>query len=48
MSSWLIGFVCANEMGSLWTIFFSIVRLSMPYGMFSSVNLGYLELCLNK
>jgi len=42
----MIGVACAKGMGSLWTIFFSIVRLSVPYGMLSSAALGCLGLCL--
>jgi hypothetical protein len=29
-------------------MFFSIVRLLAPFGIFSSINLGYLRLCLDK
>jgi len=44
----LIGVVCVKGMGSLWIIFFFIVRLLVPFGMFSSVGLGCLELCLDE
>jgi hypothetical protein len=37
----------AKGMGSPW-IFFLIVRLLVPYGMFSWVNLDYLGLCLDE
>jgi len=40
----LIGVVCAKEMGSRWIIFFFIVRLFVPFGMFSQsiwAILGY-------
>jgi hypothetical protein len=33
---------------SLWNIFFSIVRLPMPYGIVSLVDLGCVGLCLNE
>ena len=33
MSSWSIGAASANGMGSSQTIFFSIVRLFVPYGI---------------
>jgi hypothetical protein len=42
----LIGVVCAKGMGSLRTFF--IVRLLVPFGMFSSIDLGCLGLCLDK
>jgi hypothetical protein len=47
MSLWLIGAVYVKGMGSLWTIFFFIVRLPVPYGMPSSVDFGCLALCLD-
>jgi hypothetical protein len=40
--------VCVKRMGSPWTIFFFIVRLLVLFGMFSSVDLGCLRLCLDK
>jgi hypothetical protein len=46
MSLWLIGAACARGMGTLWTIFFSIVRLLRLYGMLSFVSLGCPGLCL--
>jgi hypothetical protein len=46
MSLCSIGVACAKGMRSPWTIFFSIVRLSAPYGMRSSVALNCLRLCL--
>jgi len=46
MSLWLIAVVCTKGMRSLWTIFFSIVRLPWPYGMLFSAALGCLGLCL--
>ena len=46
MSLRSIGVACAKGMRSLWTIFFSIVRLSVPYGMLSSVALDCLGLYL--
>jgi hypothetical protein len=48
VSLWLVGVVCVKEMGSPLTIFLSIVRLLRPYGMFSSVDLGYLGLWLDE
>jgi hypothetical protein len=45
---WLIGVVCVRETGSLWIIFFSIVRLPVLYGILSSVVLGCLVSCLDK
>jgi hypothetical protein len=45
MSLWLIGAICVRRMDSP-LIFFSIVRLCVPYGMLSSVVLGFLGLCL--
>lgn len=48
MSLWLIGVVCAREMQSLWTIFFSIVRLLVPYRVRSLVVLGFIGLCLEQ
>jgi hypothetical protein len=47
-SLWLIGVVFAKGMGSPWTIFFFIVRLSVPYEMYSSVDLDCLGLCLDE
>jgi hypothetical protein len=45
MSLWSIGAVCARGMWSMWIIFYSLVRLFVPYGMlfFSrfGVVLGY-------
>jgi len=38
----LIGVVYVEGMWSLWTIFCFIVRLLVPFGMFSSFNLGCL------
>jgi len=46
MSSWLIGVICAKRMGRLWTTFFSIVTLHVPYGMLFSAVLGCLGFCL--
>jgi hypothetical protein len=46
MSLWLIRAACAKGIGSLWIIFFSIVRLHAPYGMLFSAVLGCLRLCL--
>jgi hypothetical protein len=46
MLLWSIGVEGARRMGSLWTIFFSIVRLLAPYGTLSLVALGGLGLCL--
>jgi hypothetical protein len=34
MSLWSIGVVCVKGIRSLWNIFFSIVRLRVPYEMF--------------
>jgi hypothetical protein len=48
MSSWLIGVVCIKGMGSPWAIIFSIVRLSVPYGMYSSIDLDCLGLYLDE
>jgi hypothetical protein len=44
----LINVVCVKRMESPWTIFSSIVRLSELYGMFSSVDLSFLGLCLGE
>jgi hypothetical protein len=46
MSLWLIGATCLKVMGSLWTIFFSILRLPGPYGMIFLAALGCLGLFL--
>jgi hypothetical protein len=48
LSAWMIGAVCAREMGSMLIIFFSIVRLLVPYTMKSSVVLGCLRLYIDK
>jgi hypothetical protein len=48
MSSWLIGVVCVKVMGSPWSIFFSIVRFLVPYGMYSSVDSGCLGLYVDE
>jgi hypothetical protein len=48
MSLWLIGDVGVRKMKSLWTIFFSIVRLLGTYEMFYSINSGCLGLGLNE
>jgi cytosine/uracil/thiamine/allantoin permease len=32
----------------MWIVFFSIMRLCVPYGMLSSVALGFLGLCLDE
>jgi hypothetical protein len=42
-----IGVACVKRIESPWTIFFFIVRLRVPFGMFSSVDLGCLRLCLD-
>jgi hypothetical protein len=46
MSSWLISAACAKGIGSLWTIFFTIVKSLAPYGMLFSAALGCLGLCI--
>lgn len=43
----LIGVVYVKGTGSSWTIFLSIVKLPVPYGMFSSADLSCLWLCLD-
>ena len=48
MSLLSIDVVCVKECRSLWTILFSSVRLSVPYGIFSLVALGCLGLCLDE
>lgn len=48
MTLWLIGVVCAREIWSPLTTFFSIVRYVVHYGMRFSVVLGFLRLCLEK
>jgi hypothetical protein len=48
MSLWLISVVRVKRIESPWTTFFSIVRLTGPYGMFSSVDSDCLTLCLNE
>jgi hypothetical protein len=44
----LIGIAYVKGMGSSWIIFFSIVRLPVLYGMFSSAGLGCVGLCLDE
>jgi len=39
---------CVRGMCSLWTIFFSTLRLLVSYGMFASVALGCFGLCLDE
>jgi hypothetical protein len=34
----LIGVACVKGMESLWTIFFSIISLLVPYEIFSSIG----------
>jgi hypothetical protein len=34
--------------GSLWTIFCFIVKLPVSFGMFSSIDLGCLRLCIDE
>ena len=46
MSLRLIGVVYVRQVGSLWIIFYSIVRLLVPYEMLFSAVLGYIGLCL--
>jgi hypothetical protein len=45
---WLIGVLCVKEIESQWIIFFFIVRLLVPFGLFSSIDSGCLGLCLNE
>jgi hypothetical protein len=44
---WSIGAIIKG-MGSPWTIFFYIVKLLVPFGLFSLVDLGCLGLCLDE
>jgi hypothetical protein len=47
-SLWLIGVVCPKGMESPWTIFYFIVRLLVPFGIFSSINLDCFGSCLDE
>jgi hypothetical protein len=40
--------LCVKGAVSLWIIFFSIVRLLVPYKVLSSIVLGCLGLCLDE